>query len=185
MNCKSKKTTNDNQNNSISKQSDLEKDQAEELVIANKSLHNAYYNSTRSWDSLKKEHNNSYEYSIVNSSYSGWRSEIKITVTNGRVTRREYWETTKSIGGGFGALEKVYIEAGRTVGHNKKGGLPITLDRVYIACAQHSLIVDEEMNDISFKTDESGVLAVCGYTPKNCADDCFTGVSIASFKWLE
>ena len=176
--CKSTKST---ANSNV----DMKKDQEQELVIANKTLHKAYSDSARSWDALKKEHNNSYEYVISEASFSGWSSELKTTVTNGAVSKREYWETKYVEGAGFGPLEKVYTEIHREIGRNKKGGRPATFDKIYIDCARFSLIVDENMNDISFTTDDSGILTACGFTPKNCADDCYRGVSIQSFKWLE
>jgi len=163
----------------------LNPDDAEELIISNKNLQQSFEASVRAWDRLKNEHNNSYEYTIIDSTFSGYKSKLVTTVTTGRVTRREFWETKKTSGGGFGPMEIDYIEAGRTIARNKKGGRPMTMDRFYINCAQKSLVVNQDKNTINFKTDGNGLLTICGHTPNGCADDCFEGIKISNFKWLE
>ena len=44
------------------------------------------------------------------------------------------------------------------------------------------LRMDEDENLIFFEANNKGMISTCGYFPKNCADDCFTGITITEIK---
>ena len=64
---------------------------------------------------------------------------------------------------------------------------PGTFDNVYSKCLQSlnvSTVNGRTEYFLHFEVDTAnhGLLKYCGNTPKNCADDCFSGVSINSLK---
>ncbi|MFT4095190.1 MAG: hypothetical protein QM640_16280 [Niabella sp.] len=58
----------------------------------------------------------------------------------------------------------------------------LTLDEIYAKAKNEWLQVDEDENWIYFETENDGMISSCGYTPKNCADDCFMGINIVEIK---
>lgn len=155
------------------------------VPIVNQELNNKFSKSAYAWDRLSTKHGNSYEYVIEEKSNSGYENKLIVTVTIGRVSKREFWETKKNDDGTYGPMEIVYRENPRTVGHFKQGLRPTTYERFYINCATKSLVVDETKNNILFETNEDDIITACGYTPHNCEDDCFKGIMISELRWGE
>jgi len=156
------------------------------IVISNKEIEKEYNESLEKWNQLKKEHNNSYEYVVSHSSFVGYRNSTKITVKNGVLVQREHSETRSLPAGGFSQEEfQVYIENEPEINSNELGFKAQTFENIYKDCGKHTLQVDENMNHVYFKTNSMGLLNTCSYSPKNCMDDCSTGVYISNFNWLE
>ncbi len=73
--------------------------------------------------------------------------------------------------------------------HRKNWGevQPGTFDNVYSTCLQSLNVstvngLTEYFLHFEVDTANHGLLKYCGNTPKDCADDCFSGVSINSLK---
>ncbi|MEO8214124.1 MAG: hypothetical protein ABI560_13070 [Myxococcales bacterium] len=54
------------------------------------------------------------------------------------------------------------------------------MEQVYDDCEQRILSKDPAANFIDLTVRDDGLLAVCSYFPKNCADDCSVGYNITS-----
>ena len=78
-----------------------------------------------------------------------------------------------------------YTEVEGTLGSNENGASPMTIDELYNSCASDYLIVDKENNTLYFETETNGLMTLCGFVPNGCADDCFQGISINSFDWID
>lgn len=85
------------------------------------------------------------------------------------------------------AIETIlkYTEEKEALNTHQEGSPAITLDELYDNCAAVYLKADTTKNRITFRVDEAGIVSSCGYTPKNCADDCFKGIHITKIKWLD
>ncbi len=147
--------------------------------------HDAFEQSLKTWQNLKDDNGEDYAYSSVSSSAFGFGSETIITVISGEVVRRSYQEFTF----GENSFDRIntdvsYLEEGMAIGTNERGLMAVTIDELYDTCAGEYLTVNEVDNNVFFETETNGVVNLCGFFPKNCADDCFTGFSIDSFEFL-
>jgi hypothetical protein len=62
---------------------------------------------------------------------------------------------------------------------------PLTIDQVYDRCATEVLSKDPAENVIHLSTHPGGLLEVCSYREKTCADDCARGVRIDTLRFLD
>lgn len=141
---------------------------------------NPHTTSYIKWTNMKQHNGNSYSYKTSMVSWVGFGSTTEITVKDNQVISRAYKE--------FDPSKKVtyaFFESKEELGTNKKGTAPLSIDELYNTCAKEYLLADDKTNTITFKTDSDGILQACGITPKNCADDCYTGFSIESITWPE
>jgi len=156
------------------------------VKIANTEIEANFNNSLKKWKTLKKSHNDSYEYEVSLSSWVGFRNTTKLVVRKGKLVSREYLETQRNKNDRFADEETlIYKEEGADINKNEKGFKGVLIDQVYNKCGTESLQVDEKENNLYFSINEMGIIKSCGYSPKNCADDCSRGIYISSFKWLE
>lgn len=152
------------------------------ISLENKTLESNYNKSLDIWNKAKAENGGNYEYAITQSSLFGWFAKTVITVKDNKVVGRKYYDNEADKVKGTLAL--VYEESGSDVNKNEKGVKATTLDQVYADCAEYSLTKSEETHNITFKTDDAGMLSVCGFCEKGVMDDCFRGTSVQDFKWL-
>jgi major membrane immunogen (membrane-anchored lipoprotein) len=140
----------------------------------------AYKNSYTAWVAFKNQHNNSYAYTVSDISSTGYNTETTITVNNGKVVARDYKRKTKVIDSSDpNQITAQWHEDESTLGtHTDEGAELLTLDEIYSRANTVWLKADPKTNTIYFEVNTNGLLASCGYVPKNCADDCFTGVNI-------
>lgn len=144
----------------------------------------SYESSIAKWNRAKKEHNNSYTYTVKFSSFSGYRNTTVITVKEGKVIKREFNETAPTnLPNQKTADKPKFIEDKTNLNTHNEGSPAVTIDQIYKDCSEKYLTADKNENIIYFNVDKIGILSVCGYVPKNCADDCFKGVSIGEIKW--
>jgi len=145
------------------------------------SLYN-YEQSVDLWNELKVKNGNSYIYQRAFTSWTrhGFMTEIK--VENGIVTERKY--QSFQYNGKTKIIKKSYVEKGNKIGSHDEGFDAVTIDDLYKTCAAEYLVVDTALNEIYFETNEDGIMTICGYYSKGCADDCYQGVSLFGFKWL-
>lgn len=145
----------------------------------------SYEQSYRKWIADKQAHHNSYQYVISFSSWAGFGESTTIIVYEGRVTGRKYesWKYTSS-GSAEKEITAQWTEDSNTLNSHAEGAPVQTLDQIYQQCSGNWLAVDPAHHTIYAEYKNDGLLSLCGYVPKNCADDCFTGVRITDFNWL-
>ena len=152
---------------------------------------NDFDQSYQTWLDFKETSNNSYQYVVKTWSFVGISTETKITVSDGIVSKREFEYTEISDGMEIPEDELAWVEEEDQIGSHANGAEPLTLDEVYDKAKNIWLKgVDELGRDfprevtISFETENQGMISVCGVTPKNCFDDCFSGIRITEIKKL-
>jgi len=76
-----------------------------------------------------------------------------------------------------------WLENKQELGTHKDGAALWTLDQVY-QHAQEVWLVRNKEAQIYFEAQNNGMLSQAGFTPNNCADDCFSGITIKSISAL-
>lgn len=144
----------------------------------------SFESSIEKWNKLKKEHNNSYTYTIGFSSFTGYRNTTVITVKEGEVIERVFYEVHPINEPDQEVTNRPTFKEDKTnLNTHSEGSPAVTIDKLYKDCSEKYLTVDKNANTIIFRVDEIGILSVCGYNPNGCADDCFRGISIGEIKW--
>jgi hypothetical protein len=160
------------------------KDDNSELTKKDKNLA-SYNQSIAKWNELKKINGNSYLYETRFYTWVGYNTVTELKIEEGTVTARAYKEFKRKEGNGQEELIYSYNETKDSLGSHEKGAGILTIDDLYNSCVSKYLIVDEKANTISFETNDNGLMSFCGFVPKDCQDDCFKGVRINSFKWID
>lgn len=146
--------------------------------------------SLEKWNAYKASINNSYTYTTTGSSIWGYIANTSITVKNGVVTGRLHqgYKIDYHIAGTVVTSDTTLIinftEDAASLNTHPEGQSARTMDELYAKAKAEWLSVDKNKNEITFTTDNRGILYSCGYTPKNCNDDCFNGVTIKSITSL-
>lgn len=140
--------------------------------------------SLSQWRQLSAQFNNSYVFSLVQSSVFGFGSTTTITVENGAVTQRAFEAYQRTDTPGEKEITRSWVENQDELNSNDEGAPPMTIDEIYNACDKDILSVNPADNFIDFKTDANGIIRLCTFFPKNCADDCNVGFVLGSFEWL-
>jgi hypothetical protein len=135
--------------------------------------------SKNAWQDFKKTSNNTYSYTATASSWVGFGSSTKITVTNGVVTGRDYTGYTIDGQTGQRTTQETWSETTVTLNSHSDGAAAITLDAVYEKAAAVWLKANVKENTVYFEAENNGMISTCGYVPNNCMDDCFTGIHIS------
>lgn len=135
--------------------------------------------SLKAWENYKADINNSYTYTNYSGSVFGFTSQTRITVIDGEVTGREY-KLYKNNGSTQQEVVTSWTEDKTTLNTHDNGAEALTIDQIYTKAKTEWLAADAKANNITFETDGDGVIATCGYTSKNCVDDCFRGVRITT-----
>jgi hypothetical protein len=110
-----------------------------------------------------------YRYERRFVSWTGWGYTTKFEVENGVVIAREYESGEDS-----------WSETVTELGTHHDGHAVKTIPELYDQCESEVLTVDRTQNDVTLTFHQNGILEACTYFPKNCADDCATGVTIDS-----
>ncbi len=147
-----------------------------------------YEESLAQWEEDKKAHNNSYQYQLSFSSAEGqFATTTTFIVKEGVLVERSY-EVYEYGYDKDGHPETVKTESWKeekdSIGSHENGFPPKTLDEVYKDCGNIYLKGTSPKDEIMFETKHQGIISLCGYWPNDCADDCFEGVRLESFKWL-
>lgn len=130
--------------------------------------------SLNQWNAFKKATGDSYIYKMSFASWTGYRNETTIEVTNGKVISRKFKESKEY----QQEMETIYHEKDKEVGSHPAGKQPVTIDELYHQSEQLLNNASTDTHTIYFKTTNDGLLQICGLVPKDCADDCFEGISI-------
>lgn len=137
------------------------------------------------WDLQKEEHNNSYEYSLsFGSEEARYESKSTFIIKEGIITKHDF-ESYHYNNNNEKNIDKVWTEEKDKIGSHKEGFPAKTLDEIYKDCGNTYLTVKYSENYVYLETEHEGVISLCGYFPRNCADDCFEGVKLKSFNWLD
>lgn len=172
------------------------------LQVVSAQKHAALYEeSLAKFEAGKKQHGNSYTFSIKYASFTGAYTETTFVVQSGQVAERRYktghyhrekWEHAKE-----------WVERGAEVGSHKDEGERVqTMDEVYKSAKSYAEGADEneaekkdgkaaendnkpiiDPNDYYFSVGKNGLIDTAGYRPRGCMDDCFRGYHISAFAW--
>ena len=137
------------------------------------------------WEAGKKAHNNSYEFTLSSSSWTGYRQSTTFTVKEGKVVKRAFEESGAEVGD---YQHENWVEEGADLGTHERGKKLMTMDDIYTyakTCINMKKNEDGHEVEVSFKKDTAGIISTIGYVPNGCADDCFRGYHIYNFKWLD
>lgn len=159
-----------------------------------------YEQSLKLWEQQKVAHQNSYEFSMVWGSFSGYSNTTTITVKNGEIVKRAYKEyIPKHMKAGRKAQK--WVEKGEDIGIHKEGKEAITLDNVYnyakglvgnskepktseVELDGEKIILTLPKINVYISTGNQGLISTAGSRPEGCMDDCFSGYKIRDIKWL-
>ncbi|MCI9843739.1 hypothetical protein [Flavobacterium pectinovorum] len=135
--------------------------------------------SKATWLGFKGFSNNSYKYVVLSGSVFlayGW--ETTITVSNGKIVQRyfKYTGNTESIPDNV-PLE--WTEGENEINTHQSGAAALTLDEIYNKAEKEWLIKRKDVT-VYFEAKNNGLISSCGYVPKGCMDDCFSGIRIKS-----
>ena len=144
-----------------------------------------YNESLKQWTELKDINGNSYIYQTTFVSWTGFGSITELKIEEGIVTSRVYQEFKTNETNGQREIIDTYTETKTNLGSHDKGAYSLTIDDLYNSCASEYLTVDKENNTLYFETELDGLMSLCGFVPEGCMDDCFRGVKINSFKWID
>jgi hypothetical protein len=150
--------------------------------IAKESAFNKSYNA---WLSYKSKVNNSYTYTTIRGSWTGYGVEIKTAVTKGEIILRDFSSFHYNPNTADKIIIKEWHEDAEHINtHGDEAGDPLTLDGVYQKSRTVWLKADNKTNDIYFEANNNGMISSCGFVPKGCQDDCFNGINIATITSL-
>lgn len=135
--------------------------------------------SLTDWQVLKGQNGGSYQYDIIFGSWVGFSSTTTFEVRDDEVVLRGYEGRNAE-----GKVTETWTEEGDALGSHE-GYEPLrTIEELYAVCRNEVLTQDRTANDIFLEFRDDGVLEYCEYSPENCADDCFMGVSIDDIRFL-
>lgn len=141
-------------------------------------LQSRYEQSHVAWQDFKKLSDNTYSYTVTTSSWSGSGTSTIVKVTNGVVTGRDYTAFRVDSQSGQRTTYEFWTENPANLNSHKSGAVSMNLDAVYEKAASIWLKADTKQNTVYFETNNHGMISNCGYTSRDCADDCFTGITI-------
>ncbi|NOQ16488.1 MAG: hypothetical protein GQ581_05470 [Methyloprofundus sp.] len=132
------------------------------------------------WQQQKIKQGDSYQYSSKFVSWVGVGSETTITVNDGIIISRKYhaWDADKKETAQWAETNS------KELGKNKEGAALKTIDELYAQCRTILATKDAESNHLYLGFDENGIIEHCLFTPKQCADDCSSGVRIKNLHFL-
>ena len=147
--------------------------------------HNSDFDKSYSaWLDFKINSGNSYQYTVLQTSWSGMSWQTIITIEKGKIFRRHFklivpvdWVPE------IPSYQKEWIEEGNEIGSRKDSGAAdaITLEEVY-ARAKNDWLKKRDKVTTYFEAKNNGLLSSCGFIEDGCADDCFKGINIIEIK---
>lgn len=137
--------------------------------------------SYKKWQAFKTSSNNSYRYKTYFSSWVGYSGETTITVKDGKIVGRSYIEKRRTQPSNELVVTQEWTEDATNLNSHERGDNLWTLDEIYEKAKTVWLVKNKEAK-ISFETKNNGMISTCGFVPDNCADDCFSGITITSIE---
>lgn len=158
-----------------------------------------FNSSLQSWETLKTTHLNSYRYTVSTKTPLGHNAKTTITVNDGCITSRTY-EVYSQYDDNNTYLEfknrivlnRFYEDANNIETHACNDNLnhfcnaapALTIDELYNTCLQKYLKVNAATKQITFSVNDENLIKACYYNTQACEDDCFFGIKISDFEWL-
>eukprot|EP01084_Bolivina_argentea_P115667 205654_1 len=143
-----------------------------------------YDQSLIQWEEMKGKNDNCYTYDVQTCSAFGFCSltTLKVEKTEGKwlVNQRSYEEYNTQNGNKL--ITATYNELDQEIGKDQRGASPETIDELYVQCPAY-LNKNEQNNYIYFTTNDDGIMSLCGYVSKDCADDCYEGIKVHSIQF--
>lgn len=159
--------------------------------------------SLKTWEEGKAAHQNSYEFSLVKGSFSGYTATTTFTVVEGILVKRSFNEILPDSAGGNRKGES-WVETEDKINSHESGEKWVTMDQIYAYAKNYvgketpkkEKAADEnEITDgivppkldisVFFSTEYAGIISLVGSRPNGCMDDCFSGYRVVGFKWLD
>lgn len=138
--------------------------------------------SLKEWEKFKKNSGNSYQYTVLRSSWVGMSFQTIITVKKGKVVQRKFtWIVPVDWMPEIPEDQREWTENENEINAHKDSGASdaITLDEVYDK-AKNDWLKKRDNVTTYFEAKNNGLISSCGYVEDNCADDCFIGINITS-----
>ena len=136
-----------------------------------------YAKSLRKWTAFKDSSHNSYRYKVVAGSWVGYGWETIITIKDGKPIGRSFLMQGRLNGSATITTMEQWTEDEASLSTHGRGASPVTLDEIYKK-AKEEWLLKRDNTETYFETKNNGMISSCGYRDKNCADDCFIGVTI-------
>ena len=143
-----------------------------------------FQESYKTWQSFKSSSNNSYRYKVYFGSWTGYSEETTITVKDGKVIERSYKSTMRDYKSNQVTERDEWVEDSKSLNTHTYGHSTITLDEVYEK-AKTVWLVKRKDGDVSFETENNGMISAAGFVPTGCQDDCFNGITIDFIRKLD
>jgi len=122
-----------------------------------------------------------YHYAAQSSSVFGSRSTTTIEISGGQPVRRSFVGSGYGSSGTDAAPAETWDESSAAeVGTHTDGAPALTVEQLFASC-ESSLSQDPTQNTLTLVVGTDGVPTACGYTPKNCVDDCYNGFRLSDF----
>jgi len=141
---------------------------------------NDFERSFDTWLDFKKSSNNSYEYKVPGSSWTGLRWETTIWVSKGTIIQRHFkYTSTKDLAADIPEKELEWTENESDIhSHtNTNAAQALTMDEIYEKAKTEWLSVRKNAK-IYFEAENDGLISTCGYVEEGCMDDCFIGINL-------
>lgn len=132
------------------------------------------------WLTFRNSADNTYNYKAVSQSWAGTTDTTSITVINGIVSARKYVQYTVDTVSKHKILTASWEEDISDLNSHEDGAPASTLDEVYEKARTVWLAAEPSKNSVYLKTDNNGIISLCGFVPHGCIDDCFVGIHITS-----
>ncbi len=139
--------------------------------------YNDYNKSYQAWQDFKEANGDSYSFQVVTSSWTGYGTETTITVKNGKIVERHYVALLYPGTGGPATIRQEWKEDESQLGTHDDGVVLLTMDEVYEKARSEWLVKRDDARTY-FEAKNDGMISLCGYVPKECADDCLNGITI-------
>lgn len=138
--------------------------------------------SYHKWLEFKKTTGNTYQYQTVFVSWVGYAAYTTISVSNGTVIKRSFHTVYMPDYNGPVLPDGNWVEEAGEI--NTHPGTAQILDEIYAECLNNWL---KKRDDVTtyFEAKNNGLISSCGYVSKNCADDCFRGISISYIRTID
>lgn len=122
-----------------------------------------------------------YHYAAVSSSFIGSKSTTTIEIAADQPVRRSLVAYGDGSSGTDGGPIDTWDETSAAEVGTHTDGLPaLTVEQLFASC-ESSLAQDPTQNLLTLMVGTAGVPTACGYTPKNCIDDCYNGFRLSDF----
>jgi hypothetical protein len=149
----------------------------------NKDLLHQLEKSFNNWKKIKinNERNYKYKYSVKYLSWVGFGNKTTIYITkDNNVIKREYTSWNRDINNTVQWIE----ESSKSLGSHKDGADLQTIEQLYKKCSAILESKNKKDNHIYLTFDKNKIIKQCQFAPKNCVDDCSSGVNISELEFI-